>query len=152
MLSDNGSGFRGELGSILDRKRVEQGYTSRGLKELNGVLERAIAMLSANQQAAREETHLLFPDAEIPKRLESLWDEGMVWSVDAFSHPYTSSCLEHKSPHGMYFGKQAPFRLLPYLAPILQEEAYEQRSVQCWSAFLSWTREKLSLWCWSYSD
>lgn len=41
----------------------------------------------------------------------------MAWSRDAFNCTCTSANPEFKSPHKVYSGKQAPLRLLPFIAP-----------------------------------
>lgn len=73
MRSDNGSDFRGKFGAILDRHKVKAGAHSPGDSELNGVVERAIAMLRTPQQTAKRKTHKLSPNAEIPQGSESSW-------------------------------------------------------------------------------
>lgn len=57
--------------SILNQNRVKRYYIPPGVFEFDSVVERATVKLSATQQPAREEAHILFPDTEVPKVLDS---------------------------------------------------------------------------------
>lgn len=80
-------------------------------------------MLGATQQSQREEVHLLFPDAELSKGLDSLWGENLVWSVDGFDRACTSANPDFQEPVEIFFGKQALLWLLPILSP----ESYKRK-------------------------
>lgn len=110
-------------------------------------------MLSTTLRVARDEAQVVFPDAEIPRGLGSLWDESQAWSLMRFNRRSTSISPDFESPHDMYSVKQAHFRLQLFLPPRFYTRKRPSKDQPNAVSLLPYqTRQESSFWYCPSSD
>ena len=85
--SDNGGESKGRFRELCIRNRITQEFTTPHCPRLNGVEERAIAVIEAMQKAVRLHASTRFrgTGAKLPILTESLCAEDTNWACDAIN-------------------------------------------------------------------
>ena len=100
--SDNrGEISGGEFGTLCRKRVIKQLFTPADSPKCNGVVERALALISDTALAARIQAHVLYPGAS---SCPSLWVEAVSWACNALNRTATKANTEDESPYEMWYG------------------------------------------------
>ena len=119
---------------LCTREKIKQELATAGTPELNGIVERQIAVIEAAGLTARTQTLELYPNKASPKG-ESLWAEKGSWACNAFICTETSAHPKLNFPYEIWYGTP-PQSSLPFLKPgyrkIKGRNKLKTKVVKCW--------------------
>lgn len=115
--SDGGGEFSGgAFRELCEERGIRQEFTTPDTPQLNGVVERGLAIVQEAAQAACLEAPRLFPDVQTPATA-SLWAEACFWANDALNRSATEANPGRASPWSRFYGEAPPLSMLPFLKP-----------------------------------
>ena len=112
--SDGGGKFSGgTFRELCEDRGIRQEFTTPDTPQLNGVVERGLAIVQEAAQAACLEAPRLFPDVRTPATA-SLLAEACFWANDALNRPATEANPGRASPWSLFYGEAPPLPMLPF--------------------------------------
>ena len=115
--SDGGGEFDvGAFRELCEERGIQREFTTPDTPQLNGVVERGLAIVEKAAQAACLEAPGLSPDVQTPATV-SLWAEACFWANDALNRSATEANPGRASPWRRFYGEAPPLSMLPFLKP-----------------------------------
>ena len=109
-----GEFYEGGFGSICQREKIRQEFTTSDTPEYNGVAERQIGIIESAGFAAKIQASVMYPSEDFP-RGDNMWAEQAHWACEPINHTSTSANPGFKSPHEMWFGSSPRKSPTPFL-------------------------------------
>ena len=115
--SDGGGDFSGgAFRELCEDRGIREEFTTPDTPQLNGVVERGLAIVLEAAQAACLVAPRLPPHVQTPTTA-SLWVEACFWANDVLNRSATEANPGRTSPWSRFYGEAPPLSMLPFLKP-----------------------------------